>query len=362
MTMAEAATTADRDETHALCDAVRAAVADRRALYIEGGGSKRALCGRHCAARVLSVAGHRGIVRYQPEEMVITARAGTPLADLVAATTAAGQMLPFEAPLGDGRATLGGALATGLSGPARPWRGSVRDAVLGVRLINGHGELLRFGGEVMKNVAGYDVSRLQSGALGTLGVIAEVSLRVLPRPQAALCLVRPGEAGPSLARMRELAARALPLSGACWRGGALQLRLEGSTAAVEALRRQLPDFEECDASLWQALVDWSLPELCAAPPVWVLDVAPATPLADTPGTVILDWAGARRVLGDRIAAVEAQTRAARGNGHALAHGCGELATDVLAPPPAALRDLLRRVKAALDPHGVFNPGRLHAWL
>jgi glycolate oxidase FAD binding subunit len=173
----------DRDDSQALIDAVRDACAARSTLYLAGAGSKRTPLAGACAAAPLDVTAHRGIVSYRADELVLTARAGTPVADLVSAAAAQGQRLPFE-PLQSAGATLGGTVATGLSGPARPWRGGVRDAVLGLRLINGQAQHLRFGGEVMKNVAGYDVSRLQCGALGAYGVISEVSLRLLPRLRA----------------------------------------------------------------------------------------------------------------------------------------------------------------------------------
>jgi glycolate oxidase FAD binding subunit len=352
----------DNDRSQMLCDAVRAAAADGSALYLRGGGSKTTLIGRRCDAPVLELGEHRGVVSYRPEEMVLTARAGTAIRELAAIVAQQGQCLPFEPGEFGGAATLGGTLASGLSGPARPWRGSVRDAVLGIRLINGEGELLRFGGEVMKNVAGYDVSRLQSGALGTLGLISEVSLRLLPAAAQTLELERPCAAAEALTSMRSLARRALPQTGACWRSGVLYLRFEGTAAALEAIDRELDDYIHSTAPPWRELREWSLPELASAGGLWRFDLAPATPLSDDWPVDLIDWAGARRFCSANGTLDQAQSYAASAGGHASRLGCGNSLESVLARPIAPLAALQQRVKQALDPHGVFNPGRLQEWL
>ena len=172
-----------------ILDTVAAARTAATPLYISAGNSKRDILGRRCEARDLDLSGHSGIVELQPSELVITARSGTTLFEIEQALAPEGLMLPFDPPSFGGRATIGGTLACNLSGPARPWGGSIRDAVLGVQLINGRAELLNFGGKVMKNVAGYDVSRLQAGALGTLGVLCEVTVKVLPAPEATATLL-----------------------------------------------------------------------------------------------------------------------------------------------------------------------------
>ncbi|MEX5452570.1 glycolate oxidase subunit GlcE, partial [Stutzerimonas stutzeri] len=170
------------DASALLLDQVNQALAAKTPLRIQGSGSK-AFLGRAAEGQLLDVREHRGIVSYDPTELVVTARAGTPLAELEATLDEAGQMLPCEPPhFGEG-ATVGGMIAAGLSGPRRPWSGSVRDFVLGSRVITGQGKHLRFGGEVMKNVAGYDLSRLMAGSFGCLGVLTEISLKVLPKPR-----------------------------------------------------------------------------------------------------------------------------------------------------------------------------------
>ena len=201
-----------RDISLQLQETVGEAARRNQPLYISAGGSKRELCGRACEARELDVSGHRGVVNYEPGELVLSARAGTPLTEIEALLQGEGQVLAFEPPVFAGKATLGGTLASNLSGPARPWAGSVRDMVLGVQLINGAGELLNFGGRVMKNVAGYDVSRLQSGALGTLGVMTEITLKVLPAQESSLTLSYEMGALDALDLMHRSAARAAPLA------------------------------------------------------------------------------------------------------------------------------------------------------
>ena len=345
-----------------LCDAIRAAAADGGQWFLRGGGSKTRLLGRHCAAGALDIGDHRGVVSYRPEEMVLTARAGTPIRELNALLAEQRQCLPFEPGEFDGRATIGGTLASGLSGPARPWRGSVRDAVLGIRLINGHGEHLRFGGEVMKNVAGYDVSRLQAGALGTLGLITEVSLRLLPSPEGVLELERDCPASEALPCMRTLAQRPLPLSGACWYRGVLHLRFAGSVAALRATAAELADFREVESSLWPALREWSLPEFQDPGGFWRFDIAPATAAGAELSEDLIDWAGARRFSRDTMAVEQAQALAGAAGGHAMRMGRGDTRDEVVARPVAALAALQSRIKQAMDPRGVFNPRRLYSWL
>ncbi len=228
---------AGADHAGALLERVRDALARRAPLRIVGGDSK-AFLGRPVAGEPLALAEHRGIVAYDPCELVITARAGTPLDELQAVLARGGQMLACEAPGFGGRATVGGVLASGLSGPRRPWAGAVRDFVLGTRLISGLGTHLRFGGEVMKNVAGYDLSRLLAGSFGCLGVVTEVSFKVLPMPrcQAGLSLDLP--VATALRKLVEWGGQPLPISAACHDGEALRLRLEGGEGSVRSVAKR----------------------------------------------------------------------------------------------------------------------------
>lgn len=344
---------------------VQAASEHKRPLVVLGGGSKRQLFGRRTDGDVLSVGSYRGIISYRPEEMVITARAGTPIAELVQATSAAGQCLPFE-PMQTAGATIGGTVATNCSGPARPWRGALRDAVLGVRLINGRGQVLRFGGEVMKNVAGYDVSRLQCGALGTLGLIVEVSIRLLPLAPAHRCLSWPMNAVDALTVMRDVSIRPSPVSGACWLDDRLHLRLEGTPAALDAAQSELPANPAIDdTGPWSGLRDYTLDALKKRP-LWCLSLAPATVIGECCPRLI-DWAGARRYYSDYsdysdYEVTRLQQIAQEAGGHAQRLWSGEDEIDILSDPPVALRALQQRLKAAMDPQGIFNPGRLYPWL
>ena len=223
----------DADLTESLCARVRAAAGDGTPLAIAGGGTKDFL-GRITQAERFDVSGHRGIVTCEPTELVLSARGGTPLAEVRAVLAEKGQMLAFEPPAFGEAATIGGAVAAGLSGPARPYAGAARDFVLGTRVLNGRGEALRFGGEVMKNVAGYDVSRLMTGAFGTLGVLLEVSLKVLPRPARVCTVVLEASAGEAIARCNAWAAKPLPITGACHDGEHLRVRLAGTAGGVAA--------------------------------------------------------------------------------------------------------------------------------
>ncbi|MCK8688195.1 glycolate oxidase subunit GlcE, partial [Pseudomonas umsongensis] len=219
------------DNSAALLEQVIYALNGRIPLRIQGGNSK-AILGRRVTGEVLDTRSHRGIVSYDPTELVLTARAGTPLAEIEATLEASGQMLPFEPPHLGPNATLGGMVATGLSGPRRPWAGSVRDYVLGTRVITGHGKLLRFGGEVMKNVAGYDLSRLMAGSFGCLGLLTEISLKVLPKPRQCISLYLEMDTHQALSELAEWGQQPIPISAACHDGSLLHLRLEGGEGSV----------------------------------------------------------------------------------------------------------------------------------
>lgn len=336
------------------------AAAARTPLQIRGGGSK-AFYGREHNGTPLDVAGHRGIVSYEPKELVITARAGTPLSEVEAALAAQGQMLPFEPPRFASSATLGGAVAAGLSGPRRPYAGSVRDFVLGVRLLNGQGEVMRFGGEVMKNVAGYDLSRLVTGSLGMLGVILEVSLKVLPLPEHEMTVSRKCAAAEAVEFMNRCAAQPLPVSGACHDGTQLRLRLSGSEQGVAAARTELGGDEDANgAEFWHELREMAHPFLRVADaPLWRLAVRPATPPLEQ-GEEWIDWGGAQRWLRSGRDAATVREAAAAAGGHALIFSGGDRSGEVFHPLSPALALLHRRLKQAFDPQRLFNAGVLYA--
>lgn len=349
----------DFDDSGLLLEQVNQALQNATPLRIQGSNSK-AFLGRVTAGEILDTRSHRGIVSYDPTELVITARGGTPLAELSQVLDAAQQMLPCEPPaFGDG-ATVGGMIACGLSGPRRPWSGSVRDFVLGTRVITGHGKHLRFGGEVMKNVAGYDLSRLMAGSYGTLGVITEVSLKVLPKPRKALSISLEMDSDRALMRLGEWGQQPLPISAACHDGQRLHLRLEGGEGSVAAAHDRLGG-ELLDASFWADLNEQRLSFFDEDQPLWRLSLPNNTPKLSLPGRQLIDWGGAQRWLKSDADAAFIRQVVAEVGGHVTCYSHG-LTDSPFQPLPGALMRLHQNLKKQLDPRGIFNPGRLYAEL
>ena len=349
------------DIASTLQDAVRSAAGHAVPLQLVGGGSKT-FYGRSTRGEPLQLTAHRGIIDYEPSELVITARAGTPLSDIEAALAERQQMLGFEPPHFGSGATLGGTLACGLSGPRRPYAGAARDFVLGMKIINGNGELLNFGGQVMKNVAGYDVSRLMVGALGTLGVLLEASLKVLPRPAEELTLAHEMEVGDAIRTMNEWAGRALPLSACVYDGMHLYTRLSGAITALRAARLNLGgELIEDGGAFWTSVRELRHGFFSSAAPIWRLSVPPATTPIDLPGQWFIDWGGAQRWLRSSTSADAIRAAAERLGGHATLFRGGDRGT-VFQPLAAPLLAVQQRLKQCFDPHGILNPGRLYAEL
>ena len=349
----------DADLTASLCDRVRAAAGEAAPLAITGGGTK-AFLGRLTQAQPLDVSGHRGIVTYEPTELVLSARGGTPLSEVDAALSGQGQMLAFEPPGFGEAATIGGTIATGLSGPARPYAGAARDFVLGTRVLTGKGEALRFGGEVMKNVAGYDVSRLMTGAWGTLGVLLEVSLKVLPRPASVRTLAFEMPAAEAVRRCNAWAGKPFPVTGACHEGGCLRVRLAGTDGGVAAAAAALGGDTVDDGDFWTALREQTLPFFArAGPPLWRMSVPPGAELTGPAGDTLVDWGGALRWVRTDASAAEVRRAAERAGGHATLFRGGDRTGEVFHPLGPAVRRLHERVKAAFDPAGIFNCGRMY---
>lgn len=338
-------------------DRIRDAARDATPLRLRGGGSKD-FYGASLEGKVLDTRGHAGIVAYEPTELYVTARCGTPLAELEQALDEQHQMLGFEPPHFAGGATVGGMIAAGLSGPRRVQAGAVRDFVLGVQIVDGHGEALRFGGRVMKNVAGYDVSRLMCGSLGTLALIAEVTLKVLPRPAAELSLRFELPQDQALARLDMWAGRPLPISASAWHAGALTLRLSGAAAGISAARETLGGEPVSDVEareFWQSLRDQTHP-FFGARPLWRLSLPAAVAPLALPGETLLEWHGGLRWLATDADAPTIHAAAARAGGHATrfrGEGAG-----AFAPLPEPLARLHQRVKQAFDPAGVFDSRRM----
>jgi glycolate oxidase FAD binding subunit len=349
------------DITSELQERVQAAAARGKPLAIVGSGSK-AFYGRTPRGETLAVSGHRGIVAYEPSELVVTARGGTPLRELESTLADGDQMLAFEPPYFGPEATLGGTIAAGLSGPRRPYAGAARDMVLGVRILNGRGEVLKFGGQVMKNVAGYDISRLMVGALGTLGVLLEVTLKLSPLPVTETTLAFELEAAAAVERMNAWAGEPLPISGACHDGNRLYLRLSGTEGGVASARGKLGGENPRDPAFWSGLREHTHPFFAGDEPLWRISVPPATPPLAVAGPCLIDWGGAQRWLRGQIDAERIRAEVEAAGGHATLYRGGDRTGEVFHPLKPHLLNLHQRLKEAFDPGGILNPGRMYAEL
>lgn len=341
-----------------LQERIRAAFESGEPLRICGGGTRDFLGPRPGGERI-STRGLAGIVSYQPEELFVTAAAGTPLREIEETLAGRGQQFPFEPPSFGEAATLGGAIASGLSGPSRPWKGAARDFVLGCRLLNGRGELLHFGGEVIKNVAGYDVSRLMCGAFGTLGLMTELSIKVVPLPQKSVTLSWELGSEEALARVTELSRQPYPITAAVWHRGILSMRFAGAQAAVDSASAVLGGEPSSSRELWDGIRDQTHSFFDTDTPLWRLSLPQATPAIDLPGDELTDWGGAQRWLRSSAPAEEIRTIANRAGGHATLFRNPANPDDAFTPLSPALLALHRRIKQAFDPKGILNPGRLY---
>lgn len=351
---------------------VHAAFADESPLCIRGGGSKDFYGGPR-SGDILDIAPLSGISSYEPSELVITVLAGTTLAELEATLAERHQHLPFEPPRFGNTGTVGGMIAAGLSGPARASAGSVRDYVLGATLLNGRAQLLTFGGQVMKNVAGYDVSRVLAGSLGALGVITEVSLKLMPVPPADATLQFELNEADALRQLNIWAGQPLPLNASCWSEaqgvGRLHVRLRGAKAAIEAtcLRLGGRRIDDIDAAMfWNGCRDHSahwFAELDNEYDLWRLSVPQTTPALPLPGSHLVEWHGGLRWYSlppGQASNVREITRAVGGHATlfkpAIASEKSVAPFDALSEP---LQRIHRRLKQEFDPHGIFNRGRLY---
>jgi glycolate oxidase FAD binding subunit len=348
-----------------LCEIVRAASEARTPLLIRAGGTKD-FYGNESSGRLLDPRGVAGIVDYEPTELVITARAGTSLIELEQLLAENGQMLAFEPPHFGANATIGGCIAAGLAGPRRvsfgPTYGGVRDFVLGAKLVDGRGELLTFGGTVMKNVAGYDVSRVLAGSMGILGVIAEVSIKVLPRPISHHTLCFEMTEAAAVAQLNEWAGRPLPLSASVWHDGLLYLRLAGASAAVRAARHQLGgddvDNDQADA-FWISVREQMHPFFAGDAPLWRISVPSTAPALSIGEPQLIEWNGALRWLRTDRTAAQVRECAKQAGGHATLFRGGDRSVGAFTPLTPPLAAIHRRLKAQFDPASIFNRGRLY---
>jgi glycolate oxidase FAD binding subunit len=352
-----------------LKDQVAHACAHRSPLEIRGGGTKL-FYGEPPAGELLDVSALSGITSYEPTELVVTARAGTPLRELETLLESQGQCLPFEPPRFADGGTLGGMVAAGLSGPARASVGSVRDHLLGVTLLNGRGEILSFGGQVAKNVAGYDVSRLMAGSLGILGIICEVSLKVLPASVATATLEFDCDERQALDYLASWAPQPLPINATAWHGGRLHVRLAGARAAVAAACSRLDGVQVPPAQAnawWLSVRDQCEPffaltaaEAAAGKMLWRLSVPATTAALQLPGDQFIEWNGAQRWWKTDANSAAVRVLAAKAGGHATLMRAADKSGGVFAPLNDVLMRIHRGLKSAFDPDGIFNPGRLYA--
>ncbi|MDE2368615.1 MAG: glycolate oxidase subunit GlcE [Burkholderiales bacterium] len=351
----------------ALVERVQAARASKTPLEIRGGRTK-AFYGEEPRGEPLEVASLTGISSYEPSELVVTVRAGTPLAELEAVLAAQGQCLPFEPPRFAAGGSVGGMVAAGLAGPARAAVGGVRDYLLGATLLDGRGELLSFGGRVMKNVAGYDVSRVLAGSMGTLGLICEVSLKVLPRPRAVLTLRLETDPAGAIRRFNEWAGQPLPIDATAWWDGMAVLRLAGAEAAVGAAAQKIGGEVVEDAlavAFWTGLRDHrdeffvgAGKAVAAGAALWRLSVPATTAPLKLSGEQLVEWGGAQRWLCTSAPAAVMREAAAAAGGHAVLFRGRDKSAGAFAPLKPVQFKIQRELKRAFDPDAIFNPGRL----
>ena len=344
-----------------LQSAIRDAAASRAPLRLRGGGSKD-FYGNEARGTVLDTRAYAGIVSYEPTELVVTARCGTRLSEVESVLEREGQCLPFEPPHFGAEATLGGCVAAGLSGPRRASAGAVRDFVLGTKIVDGRGRVMSFGGQVMKNVAGYDIARMLAGTLGTLALIAEVSLKVLPRPADELSLKLEMPLERALETMNRWAGRPLPITASAWHDGELAVRLSGSEVALRSAREAIGgtalDAPEAQA-YWRAIREHTHPFFAGSEPLWRIAVPSAAGRLRVEGKTLIEWGGGLRWLRSAAGAGAVREVARELEGHATLFRAADKSAGAFMPLPAQLARLHRELKDVFDPAGILNPGRMY---
>lgn len=350
------------DQAEILASSVKAAYQAKTPLNIMGAGTKSFLGQPAKDGERLDVTSHSGIIEYDPAELTLVARAGTPLKEIELALGEHDQMLGFEPPFVDAGATLGGAVAAGLAGPRRAYAGGVRDHVLGVGFVNGKGDIITAGGKVMKNVAGFDLFRPMARSMGTLGVLLKIALRVLPRPEVeTTMLIEESDESGALKKMNDCAARTQSISAATWDGSKIRIRLSGSDAAVRHARAQCGGEQAGDDLYWWNLNNFKLGFFNRPGHLWRVSVAPMSgPVGENPDQLI-DWGGAQRWLKSDEPPEQIRAQATRLGGYAECFS-DDPAIPTFHPLEANLLAVSRRFKAALDPAGILNPGRLYPGL
>lgn len=356
----------NQNRTQELQDHIRDAIKNKYMLNIVGGNTKGFYGNNNAAShntQTLETRIHSGVISYEPSELVITARAGTPLAEIEKLLMENNQELPFEPPHFGEHATIGGVVASGLSGPRRPYSGSVRDYLLGVRIINGQGEIVSFGGQVMKNVAGYDVSRLMAGALGTLGLLLEVSLKVLPKSQYETTLMLPGEKQSALSLMNTLNQSPLPVSALMFDNDNLYIRLSGAESAVKAAEQDISEQAAIHTVInqdkfWNQVNEQTHHFFESDKPLWRLSL-PYTADVNIDEPCLVDWGGAQYWFHSEKTSAEIYHLARRQGGHATLFR-SQCQRERFMPVEGKLKQLQVNLKTQFDPYGIFNYGRLYS--
>ena len=333
------------------------AFASATPLSICGGSSKQFL-GNPVAGEPLSTAEHRGVINYQPDELVMTVRSGTPLQEIEEILRAQHQQLAFEPPSFGDTATIGGTFACGLSGPSRPWAGSARDSLLGCTIINGRGEQLHFGGEVIKNVAGYDATRLMVGAFGTLGLILDVSFKVIPVPATEITLSFSMDAAQAVTSVVSWSQQPLPITAAAWLDGELLVRLSGAQAAIRSAQLQLGGEVSEQRDFWLQLREQQPGFFQTGKPLWRLSMPMAAAPLDIPGEQLIEWGGAQRWLISEEPPQAIRQAATSAGGHATCFRNAQ-GTEIFTPLSKPMLALQQRLKKSFDPKGILNPGRIY---
>ena len=350
----------EQDKSQAIQAQVEEARSGKIKLNIRAGNSK-SFFGRESTGGLLDVSGHAGIINYEPTELVVTARAGTTLKEIETVLDSENQMLGFEPPAFGKDASIGGTIACGFSGPRRAFAGSARDFILGSTIINGKAEYIHFGGEVMKNVAGYDVSRLMCGAMGTLGVLMDLSLKVLPKPESELTLVFEMETEDALLKVHQLARQSLPISATCFDDEMLHIRLSGTEGAIRAACGQLGgDKVPAGESFWQRLKEHELDFFQQKKNIWRISLASNSPLLNLAGQQLYEWNGALRWLASDEEEYTIRQEVTRHGGHAICFRQHRKSEQVFHPLESGLLKVHRELKRAFDPEAILNPGRMYA--
>lgn len=348
------------DQSDILQKRVTDRIKNKRPIRIVAGNSK-SFYAQNIQGDELDVKQHTGIISYEPTELVITARCGTPLSEIENTLAEHNQMLAFEPPRFSEHSTFGGCLSAGLSGPRRPFAGAARDFTLGVTMINGNAEVLKFGGQVMKNVAGYDVSRLMVGALGTLGLILDASVKILPIPQSEITLAFEYSAEEAIEQTNRLCAKPLPISASCYDGKRLFIRLSGTQTATALTAKNLGGETIVEGDrFWSEIKDQRHEFFNTDKPVWRLSVPPATPMLDELGKEqFIEWRGALRWLRSNEPAEKIRELVAKHNGHVTLFRNAGPDDLVFEPISGKLHELHMNLKLAMDPYCLFNPGRMY---